>query len=201
MLLLTALVTLAHREAGLPKRTPKGAAAGNGPVGRRERSCPARDIWISSGLRSGASGLRESPAFRPVGFVWNSLDSLVRNEPFQWVTSDLGPILFFGGPVPPRSVTRAVVDPKVDRDETPRRAEKAGRAGDHGSRHREVRSGHWDQTNAAFAFLQGIVDLAPFYTRNSTRQPLPARSPDARLFNELSERGANSAPEPKPNWP
>ena len=41
--------------------------------------------------------------FWPVGFIWNSLDSLVRNEPFQWVTSDLGPILFFGGPCPPNA--------------------------------------------------------------------------------------------------
>ncbi len=25
--------------------------------------------------------------------------------------------------------------------------------------------GHWDQTNAAFPFLQGIVDSAPFYAK------------------------------------
>ena len=33
----------------------------------------------------------QKPGFRTVGKVWNSLDSLVRNEGFQWVTGDLGP--------------------------------------------------------------------------------------------------------------
>ena len=123
------LVTLAHREAGLPKRTPNGAAAGKGPVGHRERSSRARHLDF---LRSTQRCIRAPriPGFWPVAFPWNSLDSLVRNEPFQWVTSDLGPILFFARPFPEnmRRKGPAVVDPKVDRDETPRRAERAGRA-------------------------------------------------------------------------
>ncbi len=46
-------------------------------------------------------GAPRIPGFCPVGIVWNSLDSLVRNEPFQWVTRDPGPILFFWGALSP----------------------------------------------------------------------------------------------------
>ncbi len=69
--------------------------------------------------------------FWTVGFVWNSLDSLVRNEPFQWVTRDPRPIFNSCGPFPPKrdKKTRPSFDPTVDRAETTRPAETAGRAG------------------------------------------------------------------------
>ncbi len=41
----------------------------------------------------------------------------------------------------------------------------AGRARDHGGRRRGSPVQHWDQPNAAFAFLQAIVDSTPFCTR------------------------------------
>ena len=59
---------------------------------------PARDIWISSGLRSLASGLRESRVLD--GWIrLEFLGFLVRNEPFQWVTGDPGANLFSPRPV------------------------------------------------------------------------------------------------------
>ena len=123
---------------------------------------PARDIWISSGLRGGASQLRESPGFGRLdlfGIPWilSSEMSL-----FNGLQATPGPFLFFGGPFPQGPI---VFDPKVERTKAPRPAEEAGQAGDHGNRHRGGPIGHWDQTNAAFAFLQGIVDLAPFYAK------------------------------------
>ena len=167
------------------------SAAANGP--------PGRDIWISSGLRSRASGLRESPAFGRLdlfGIPWilSSEMSLFNGLQATW-----GQFYFSRGPFPP-AMRRKGRPSSIRRSTALKRlagAEKAGHAGDHGSRHREVRSGHWDQTNAAFAFLQGIVDLAPFYTKIDASS-LPARSPDARLFNEL-RGGRHSAPEPKPS--
>ena len=78
--------------------------------------------------------------------------------------------------------------PKAARAETPRRAEKAWRAENHGSRHREGPIGHRDQTNAAFAFLQGIAELGAIYTnfqreRSGALAVAPYRNPiyNARL--------------------
>ncbi len=45
---------------------------------------------VSAGTARGSANLR----FSGVGLSWISLDSLVRNEPFQWVTSDPGRLLF-----------------------------------------------------------------------------------------------------------
>ncbi len=46
-------------------------------------------------------GAPRIPGFCPVGLVWNSLDSLVRNEPFQWVTRDPGANFIFQGALSP----------------------------------------------------------------------------------------------------
>ncbi len=91
---------------------------------------PARDLDFlrSPQLEHGAPRIS---GFWTVGFVWNSLESLVRNEPFQWVTRDPRPIFNSCGPFPStRSAnTRPSFDPKVDRAEPPRQAATAGRAG------------------------------------------------------------------------
>ncbi len=65
-------------------------------------------------------GAPRIPGFCLVGFVWNSLDSLVRNEPFQWVTRDPGPIFNSLGPSPEAedAMLRPSFDPKVDHAET-----------------------------------------------------------------------------------
>ena len=160
------------------------------------RAPSARDIWISSGLRSRAAPLRKNPAFSTVGFVWNSLDSLVRNEPFQWVTRDPRPIFNSCGPFPssgsarPRrhSIRRSTaLNPAPSRNRWARR--------DHGNRHRKGRTGHWDQTNAVFAFWQEIVDSAPHFTKlrrpqSPSGQPeIPSpRSVDARLWTSADPR-------------
>ncbi len=59
-------------------------------------------------LRStrGRSGAPRLPGFWTVVFPWNSLDSLVRNEPFQWVASEAGRFLFLGGTFPSACVAR-----------------------------------------------------------------------------------------------
>ena len=121
-------------------------------------------------------GSANSPVFG-VGFIWNSLDSLVRNELFQWVTATLGPFLFLRGvPLPhlrrkgrPASTRRSTALKR-------RRAERAGYAGNPGSRHRQGPIGHWDQTTTAFPFLQGIVVSVRFHTKVSlTDAPLSDR--------------------------
>ncbi len=186
------LVTLAHREAGQPKRTPNGAAAGNGPVGRRERSTRARDIWISSGLRSGASGLRESPAFGRLdlfGIPWilSSEMSLFNGLQATW-----GRFYFSRGPFPSACVTKGRPSSILSSTAMKRLAgrKRPGALMDHGSRHREVRSGHWDQTNAVFAFWQGIVDWAPFYTK-VRRGSLCRLGRRMRVFQRTLERGGD----------
>ena len=94
-------------------------------------------------------GAPRIPGFCPVGFVWNSLDSLVRNEPFQWVTSDPGPNFILSGPL--------LLLMRRKRQNVGRANTLAGRKGSHGIRHREGPIGHWDQTTAALPFLQRIV--------------------------------------------
>ena len=69
---------------------------------RYSRTAPgARYLDFLSSPRACIRAPRIS-GFWTVGFIWNSLESLVRNEPFQWVTSDPGPILFFARPLPER---------------------------------------------------------------------------------------------------
>ncbi len=107
-----------------------------GPTGRLEsralllRRPPARDLDFlrPTQLEHGAPRI---PGFCPVGFVWNSLDSLVRNEPFQWVTRDPRPIFNSRGPSP-RSGRRRPGRPSIRRSTalTPLGpVETAGRAG------------------------------------------------------------------------
>ena len=131
-------------------------------------SSAARDIWISSGSSRPCIVAPRISGFQRVGFIWNSLDFLVRNEPFQWVTGDPGPI-FFGGPLSRGHAAKepAVFDPKVNRAESPRRAEEARQAGDDGGRTSRAGSGHCQQTNADFAFLQGNVVSVAFYANYS----------------------------------
>ncbi len=58
-----------------------------------------------------------------------------------------------------------VLDPKVDRAEAPRRAEKAWRAGVMAVDIARVRSGIGIKLTPPSLFLQGIVDSAPFYAK------------------------------------
>ena len=77
------------------------------------------------------AALRKIPAFSTVGIIWNSLDSLVRNEPFQWVTRDPRPIFNSCGPFP-RSGRRRPRRPSIRRSTALKplgQAETAGRAG------------------------------------------------------------------------
>ncbi len=114
---------IASRAAG---RTPSGAARDGR---RRPGHRPGPSVGAPSDARHldflrptrACIGAPQIPGFCPVGIVWNSLDSLVRNEPFQWVTRDPGPILFFGGPFPPEGVAKAGRHrPKLDHAEAPR---------------------------------------------------------------------------------
>ena len=122
---------------------------------------PAQDIWISSGLRSRSIGAPRISGFWTVGFVWNSLDSLVRNEPFQWVTRDPGAIFNSCGPFP-RSRTRRPGRPSIRRSTAlnplaqrkPPGAPESWRSTSQGS------DRHWDETNTVFAFWQKIVVLS-----------------------------------------
>ncbi len=81
-----------------------------GPRGRPEGGAlkRRRSLWreIFGFPQAYAAGPRSSATMRfsRVGLIWISLDSLVRNELFQWVTGDPGPFLFFGGPFSGASV-------------------------------------------------------------------------------------------------
>ena len=102
------------------------------------------------------------PAFRRLelfGFPW-----ILSSEMglFNGLRATWGQFYFQGGPFPGACVARpAAVDPKAARAEASSPGGKARRAGNHGSGHRRGPIGHWDQTNAVFAFWQEIVDLAP----------------------------------------
>ncbi len=54
---------------------------------------------VYAAVHQGSANLR----FLAVGIIWNSLDSLVRNGPFQWVTGRPGPNLFSSRPFPART--------------------------------------------------------------------------------------------------
>ncbi len=96
---LLARVLISHPSGG------DDMAQRSGPTGRLEsralllRFPPARDLDFLRPTQSEHGAPRIS-GFWTVGFVWNSLDSLVRNEPFQWVTSDPRPIFNSRGPFP-----------------------------------------------------------------------------------------------------
>ena len=121
----------------------------------------------------------------------------------------LGGHFFAGGPFPAtRRKGGSVFDPKAGRTKTPRPAEEAGQAGDHGGRHREGRIGHCDHTNAAFAFLQEFVDSAPFYEKSrGAPQALSNRSIGRPSADGAGDKGcggrdwrcrARSRPRPRP---
>ena len=119
-------------------------------------------------LRSprGSAGAPRIPGFWTVGLSWNSLDSLVRNEPFQWVTRDPGPFLFSGAlSLNRRRKGRSSSIRRSTAPKAPRRAERAGQAGDYGSRHREGPIGHWEHITSAFPFWQAIVASISFHVK------------------------------------
>ena len=135
---------ISMRYGGLPtQRTGAGAVGGAINL----------DFLRSTRGRSGAPRIA---GFWTVVFPWNSLDSLVRNEPFQWVASEAGRFFILGGRLSP-SLRRKGRQASVRRS--------AGFARDHGGRRGGGPVQHWDQPNAAFAFLQAIVDSTPFCTR------------------------------------
>ncbi len=128
-------------------------------------SLSGRDIWISSGLRSRASGLREFPGFGRLdlfGIPWNLSSEM---SLFNGLRATPGPFFSLGGSFPRQRVEKRPVgfDSKLDRADAPRQAKAAGRAGNHGGRHREGSIWHSNQAKAVFAFLQGNVDSIPFY--------------------------------------
>ncbi len=98
---LLARVLISHPSGG------DDMAQRSGPTGRLEsralllRFPPARDLDFLRPTQSEHGAPRIS-GFWTVGFVWDSLDSLVRNEPFQWVTSDPRPIFNSRGHFPPK---------------------------------------------------------------------------------------------------
>ena len=129
-----------------------------------------------------------NPRVSGVGLIWNSLDSLVRNEPFQWVTATLGPFVTRRA-----AMTNLLIPGQARRGpaistrfrvfsrrcgafsiRSTRVRLTAGAEGrpqanasptEKGGPHRQLGQstsrgpiGHWDHTNAAFPFLQGIVN-------------------------------------------
>ncbi len=153
---------------------------------------PTRVIWISSGLRGRASGLREFPAFARLelfGIPWilSSEMSL-----FNGLHATPGQFYFQGGPFRRKaSQSPAVVDSKIDPTEPARRAEEARQVEDHGGRHRKGPIGHWDQTNAVFAFWQEIVDT-PRFLQNLGGRSRARRSP--QLHRRAPASGARRGP-------
>ena len=141
--------------------------------------------------------------FWTVGFVWNSLDSLVRNEPSQWVTRDPRPIFNSCGPF--ASIRSARPRRHSIRRSTtlePRQAKTAGRAGimaiDIG------RAGLGIGTNLTPSSLFGKkLSTGRPYVKNPRPQSLSTRSPtrspllvDARLWTSAELR-ARLAPQPR----
>ncbi len=123
--------------------------------------------------------------FWTVGFVWNSLDSLVRNEPSQGVTRDPRPIFNSRGPFASIRSARPRRH-SIQRSTTlePRQAKTAGRAGIMAIDIGRAGLGHWDQPNAVFAFWQEIVDWAPL-----CQKPAPAVAVNAVPNSIAAPRG------------
>ncbi len=153
---------------------------------------PARVIWISSGLRGRASGLREFPAFGRLdlfGIPWilSSEMSL-----FNGLHATPGQFYFLGGPFPGRRHERpAVVNSKIDHTEPARRAEEARQVEDHSGQHRKGPIGHCDQANAVFAFWQEIVD-SPRFLPNLGGRSRAGRS--SQLHRRAPASGARRGP-------
>ncbi len=129
---------------------------------------------LSAGMHQGSA----NPRFSGVGFIWNSLDSLVRNEPFQWVARDPGALPRCGRQGP------ALIEPKIDRRQTRRRLKKAGHTGNWGSRHREVRSGIGIK----------LTPPSPFCKELSIQYDFLGK--DARTATKIAARALASAPPP-----
>ncbi len=136
-------------------------------------ACPfrrGRKIWISSGLRSLASGLREFPGFRRLdsfGIPW-----ILSSEMsfFNGLRATLGPFLFLGGPFPGGSVERAArFGPKVAGAEASRRRQRPDKRRIMAVDIEKIVIGQWDQTNAAFPFWQGNVDSLSFHAKKCGR--------------------------------
>ena len=110
----------------------------------RHASPPSRNIWISSGLRGRASGLREFAAFARLdlfGIPWILSSETSLFNGLQATRAEF----YFKWPPPPPHAPQA---PERWPRQHPRRAER-----DHGIRHREGPIGHWDQTTAALPFF------------------------------------------------
>ncbi len=153
-------------------------AAANGPRGR--------DIWISSGLRSRASGLRESPAFDRLdlfGIPWilSSEMSL-----FNGLQATRGQFYFLRGPFPRACVASARRRRSEGRPH--KNASPAGRGwASRGFIQFDIaRSdrGIGIRLTRPSLFCKELSIWRHLY-KNPTRPPVPTRSPDARLFNEL----------------
>ena len=69
------------------------------------------------------------PGFWTVGFIWNSLESLVRNEPFQWDTGDPGAIVFMRGVLPPGKRPPSAPSASIRSSAAPMRLGKRKRPG------------------------------------------------------------------------
>ena len=81
---------------------------------------------------------------------------------FNGLRATRGQFYFHHGPfLGDASKGPAVIDPKVDRAELPRRAERLGALMSMAVDIVKGPIGHWEQTNAVFSFWQEIVDLAP----------------------------------------
>ncbi len=148
-------------------------------------------------------GLRESPGFGRLysfGIPWilSSEMSL-----FNGLHATPGPFLIHAA-LPPKRKTQCSGRHSIRRSTTLKPAPNGNRwtRRDHGNRHRKGRTGHWDETNAAFAFWQEIVDSAPHFTKSRHPQSLSGqpvipspRSVDARLWTS-AESPERLAPRP-----
>ena len=136
-----------------------------GPKGRLEsrallrRFPQVRDLDFLRSTRR-YIGAPQISGFWTVGLVWNSSDLSSEMSLFNGLHATPGPFLIHAALSPQSgdTNTRLSFDPKVDRAETLGEAETAGRAKTRQSTSQGPNE-HWDETNAAFAFWQEIVEL------------------------------------------
>ncbi len=161
---------------------------------------PARDIWISSALRGEGPGLRESPVFGRLDFLGSSRQKLAFSMGYTQPKADF----FVRRLFPAACFVRAS---RLRSEGRPRsNASPAGRGGSRWGSWQPTSQGsirHCGETKAAFSFLQGIVDLAPFM-RNFPRRPRghpPCASARTPVLRSCTEQGDDWARQPKRDLP
>ena len=144
--------TEGQRSRGRPQAPSSPAGVGPAPP------AAGRDGSIRFGISLIPRSFALEPVDSGVGKAWISLDSLVRNEPFQWVTRDF-PRKKFAGPCP--SAGGGGTGEAERRNGRKRRSRGEDRS--------------WSELSAASGFLQSIVvrhALAEIVAPNIARRRL-----------------------------